>query len=148
MVPFGLIPAADQMQNHMSNPNDQNQLSRSSSMNRLEDANDDRRNGPVMNSGQQQYNGNVPTSMATNINPQLAGYQMQQSQNGVPMFNGGSNSNQQSGLDWQAMFQQQGGAHHTYSRQQMSSTPNNGQPQNAIKTEPNLEMPRQDGLHA
>ncbi|ROW09637.1 hypothetical protein VMCG_02677 [Cytospora schulzeri] len=148
MVPFGLIPAADQMQSHMSNPNDQNQLSRSSSMNRLEDANDDRRNGPVMTSGQQQYNGNVPTSMATNINPQLAGYQMQQSQNGVPMFNGGSNSNQQSGLDWQAMFQQQGGAHHTYSRQQMSSTPNNGQPQTAIKAEPNLEMPRQDGLHA
>lgn len=149
MVPFGLIPAADQMQSHMSNPNDQNQLSRSNSMNRLEDANDDRRNGPVMApSAQQQYNGNVPTSMATNINPQLAGYNMQQSQNGVPMFNGGSNSNQQSGLDWQAMFQQQGGAHHTYSRQQMSSTPNNGQPQTAIKTEPNLEMPRQDGLHA
>lgn len=147
MVPFGLIPAADQMQGHMSNPNDQSQLSRSSSMNRLEDANDDRRNGSVMNQGQQQYNGNVPTSMATNINPQLAGYQMQQSQNGVPMFNGGQNQNQQSGLDWQAMFQQ-GGAHHTYSRQQMSSTPNNGQPQNAIKAEPNLDMPRQDGLHA
>lgn len=110
MVPFGLMPAADQI-NHM---NDQNQLSRQSSMNRLEDTNgEERRNvpAPVMSASsqqQQQYNGNVPTSMSTNINPQLANYNMSQSQNGVPMFNGGSNHNQQSGLDWQTMFTQQG----------------------------------------
>jgi hypothetical protein len=39
---------------------------------------------------QQQYNGNLPTSMSTNINPQLANYNMSQNQNGVPMFNGQS----------------------------------------------------------
>lgn len=113
LVPFGLIPAADM--NHMSsNPNDQQaQLSRSSSMNRLDDGNnDDRRSvpAPVMASNQQQYNGSVPTSMPTQMAPQMAPYNMQQNQNGVPnMFNGGSNSNQQP-VDWQAMFNQQRGA--------------------------------------
>lgn len=144
MVPFGLIPAADQI-NHM---NDQNQLSRQSSMNRLEDTNgEERRNvpAPVMTASsqqQQQYNGNVPTSMSTNINPQLANYNMSQNQNGVPMFNGGSNHNQQSGLDWQTMFTQQGGAQHTYPVP-TSTFPN--RQQTAIKTEPSLDHSRHDG---
>lgn len=144
MVPFGLIPAAEQI-NHM---NDQNQLSRQSSMNRLEDTNgEERRNvpAPVMTASsqqQQQYNGNVPTSMSTNINPQLANYNMSQNQNGVPMFNGGSNHNQQSGLDWQTMFTQQGGAQHTYPVP-TSTFPN--RQQTAIKTEPSLDHSRHDG---
>lgn len=144
MVPFGLIPAADQI-NHM---NDQNQLSRQSSMNRLEDTNgEERRNvpAPVMSASsqqQQQYNGNVPTSMSTNINPQLANYNMSQNQNGVPMFNGGSNHNQQSGLDWQTMFTQQGGAQHTYPVP-TSTFPN--RQQTAVKTEPSLDHSRHDG---
>lgn len=100
MVPFGLIPA-DQL--HMSsNPNDQAQhLSRSSSNS------EERRNGPapILNpSSQQQYNG-VPTSMAQQMAPQMANYSMPQNQNGVPMFNGQANGQQQqSNLDWQAMF--------------------------------------------
>lgn len=117
MVPFGLIPA-DQM--HMSsNPNDQAQhLSRSSSNS------EERRSGPapILNpSTQQQYNG-VPTSMAQQMAPQMANYNMSQNQNGVPMFNGGSNGQQQqSGLDWQAMF----GAHHPQPACVNSSLPSN-----------------------
>lgn len=113
LVPFGLIPTGD-VHGLPSNPNDQQaQLSRSSSMNRLDDGNnDDRRSvpAPVMASNQQQYNGSVPTSMPAQMAPQMANYNMQQNQNGVPtMFNGGSNSNQQP-VDWQAMFNQQRGA--------------------------------------
>jgi hypothetical protein len=144
MVPFGLIPAADQI-NHM---NDQNQLSRQSSMNRLEETNgEERRNvpAPVMTASsqqQQQYNGNVPTSMSTNINPQLANYNMSQNQNGVPMFNGGSNHNQQSGLDWQTMFSQQGGAQYTHPVP-TSTFPN--RQQTAVKTEHSLDHSRYVG---
>lgn len=151
LVPFGLIPAADM--NHMSsNPNDQAQLSRSSSMNRLDDGNnDDRRSvpAPVMaNSNQQQYNGNVPTSMSSQMAPQLANYNMQQNQNGVPaMFNGGSNSTQQP-VDWQAMFSQQRGAQHTYSTTHSSFIPNDGQTQTIKLEHHNLPSSRQDGLSA
>lgn len=138
MVPFGLIP------NHMgSNHNDQaQQLSRSSS-------NSEERGSvpaPSMNpSNQQQYS--VPTSMATQMAPQLANYSMSQNQNGVPMFNGGSNGNQQqSGLDWQAMFSQQGGAQHTQTTYVNSTfRPNDTFTQNARH---NLQYPRQDGLPA
>lgn len=109
--PFGLIPAPDGI-NNMSN--DQAQLSRSSSMNRLEDANNqDRRSvaGSVMGAStrggsfDQTYNGNVSASMAANINPQLANYNMPPNQNGMPMF-GGQNSNQQFSGDWSQMFSQ------------------------------------------
>jgi hypothetical protein len=97
--PFGLIPASgpDGMNNIAS---DQSQLSRSSSMNRLEDANRDRRNmpGSVMG-GSQPYNGDVSNNMAPNINPQLANYTMSQSQNGMPTMFGGSNQ-----TDWSQMF--------------------------------------------
>ncbi|KAJ4414621.1 hypothetical protein N0V82_007804 [Gnomoniopsis sp. IMI 355080] len=145
MVPFGLVPAADQM--HMANPNDHQaqQLSRSSS-----NSADDRRSVPaqVMNQSNQQQYSSIPTSMAQQMAPQMANYSMSQNQNGVPMFNGGSNGQQQqqqqqqSGLDWQAMFSQQGGPHHTRS----SSV-------NAYRTDTytqtarhNLETPRRDGL--
>lgn len=105
-VPFGLIPAADQMNHHMSsNPNDHQaqQLSRSSSHH-----SEDRRSVPApMNGSAQQHYSSVPTSMAQQMAPQLANYSMSQNQNGVPMFNGGSNGQQQqSNLDWQAMFSQ------------------------------------------
>lgn len=137
LVPFGLMTGG-----HMSNPNDQaQQLSRSSS-------NSEER-GNVPAPVQQQYN-SVPTSMAQQMNPQLANYSMSQNQNGVPMFNGGSNgSQQQSGLDWQAMFssqQQQGGALHTQATYANSTFhPNDSFTQTARH---NSENPRQDGLHA
>ncbi|KAJ9131580.1 C2H2 transcription factor [Pleurostoma richardsiae] len=141
--PFGLIPAPDGM-NNMAN--DQNQLSRSSSMNRMEDANgQDRRNvaGSVMGASQP-YNGNVPNSMAANINPQLANYNMPANQNGMQMFSG-SNSNQQSGLDWSQMFSQ-GGAQDTYVNS--FPPPNIGQTQTAIKPEPNGEPARSNAVPA
>lgn len=135
MVPFGLMATG-----HMSNPNDQAQLSRSSS-------NSEER-GSVPAPVQQQYS-SVPTSMAQQMNPQLANYSMSQNQNGVPMFNGGSNGQQQqSGLDWQAMFNQQGqgGAHYTQATYANSTYhPNNTFTQTARH---NLEHPRQDGLPA
>jgi hypothetical protein len=91
--PFGLIPASDGMSNVA---NDQSQLSRSSSMNRIaDDANRDRRSmtSSVMGSGtrpssfEQTYNGGeVANNMTANINPQLANYSMPQNQNGMPMF--------------------------------------------------------------
>lgn len=146
MVPFGLVPAADQM--HMANPNDQaQQLSRSSS-----NSADDRRSVPaqVMNQSTQQQYSSIPTSMAQQMAPQMANYGMSQNQNGVPMFNGGSNGQQQqqqqqqSGLDWQAMFSQQGGTHQT-----------NPTSVNAFRTDKysqtarhNLETSRQDGFPA
>jgi len=97
MVPFGLIPA-----------NDQSQLSRASSINRVDDANRDGRSmdGSVMGgstrpgSYEQSYNGDV----SNNINPQLANYSMPPAQNGMPMF-GGANATQQSNMDWAQMFQ-------------------------------------------
>ncbi|KAL1883797.1 hypothetical protein VTK73DRAFT_8333 [Phialemonium thermophilum] len=135
MVPFGLIPASDGMNNIA---NDQSQLSRSSSMNRLDDANRDRRNMPGSVMGQpargttfeQPYNGDVPNNMSANINPQLANYNMPSAQNGMPMF-GGANSTQQSNLDWSQMFQP--GAQNTYVN---TFPPNVGQTQTAIKQEP------------
>lgn len=138
LVPFGLMPGG-----HMSsNPNDQaQQLSRSSS-------NSEER-GNVPAPVQQQYN-SVPTSMAQQMNPQLANYSMSQNQNGVPMFNGGSNGNQQqSGLDWQAMFssqQQQGGALHTQATYANSTFhPNDTFTQTARH---NSDSPRQAGIPA
>lgn len=138
LVPFGLMAGG-----HMSsNPNDQaQQLSRSSS-------NSEER-GNVPAPVQQQYN-SVPTSMAQQMNPQLANYSMSQNQNGVPMFNGGSNGNQQqSGLDWQAMFssqQQQGGALHTQATYANSTFhPNDTFTQTARH---NSDPPRQNGLPA
>lgn len=134
LVSFGLMGA------HMSsNPNDQaQQLSRSSS-------NSEER-GNVPAPVQQQYN-SVPTSMAQQMNPQLANYSMSQNQNGVPMFNAGSNGNQQqSGLDWQAMFssqQQQGGALQTQATYANSTFhPNDTFTQTARH---NSESPRQAG---
>ncbi|KAI0020567.1 hypothetical protein F4780DRAFT_770674 [Xylariomycetidae sp. FL0641] len=95
--PFGMVQIQDGMGNMA---NDQNQLSRSSSMSRMEDpANRDRRS---MTAG---YNGEVPNSMSSNINPQLANFNMPPNQNGMPMY-GASGSNQQSGLDWSQMFPQ------------------------------------------
>jgi len=97
--PFGLIPASDGMNNIA---NDQSQLSRSSSINRLDDASRDRRSmtSSVMgastrpSSFEQTYNGGE----VANINPQLANYSMPQNQNGMPMFGGSSTA------DWSQMF--------------------------------------------
>jgi len=130
--PFGMVQLQDGMGNMA---NDQNQLSRSSSMSRMDDpANRDRRNMPGG------YNGEVSNSMSSNINPQLANFNMPPNQNGMPMY-GASGSNQQSGLDWSQMFQQPG-AQPTHTYNTTFPAPNIGQNQTAIKTEPNLASER------
>ncbi|KAK4145880.1 fungal-specific transcription factor domain-containing protein [Dichotomopilus funicola] len=142
--PFGIIPASDGINNVA---NDQSQLSRSSSINRVtDDANRDRRSmtASVMGAStrpgsfEQSYNGNeVANNMTANINPQLANYSMPQNQNGMPMF-GGSNS-----ADWSTMFQ--AGAHPNY----VNSIPPNagqGQMQTVTKPEPNPGSDRAAGI--
>lgn len=99
--PFGMVPVQDGMNNM---PGDQNHLSRSNSMGRMDNGNNgDRRNmagGPVMGNSQP-YGGEVHNSMN---NQQMPSYSMPPAQNGMPMY-GGSNGNQQSGsLDWAQMF--------------------------------------------
>lgn len=119
---FGMVPMADGMQNLS---NEQSQLSRSSSISRMDD-NRDRRS---MTGGGSVYGGgDVQGSMASNINPQLANYSMPQTQNGMQMF-AGSNSNQQN-LDW-SMFQ--AGAQDTYANS--FQPPNLGQTQVGTKTD-------------
>ncbi|KAI0150447.1 fungal-specific transcription factor domain-containing protein [Xylariaceae sp. FL1272] len=134
--PFGMVQIQDGMGNMA---NDQNQLSRSSSMSRMDDnANRDRRNMPGG------YNGEVPSSMSSNINPQLANFSMPPNQNGMPLY-GASGSNQQSGLDWSQMFQQPGAQQsHTYTT--TFPSPNLNQNQTALKTEPNLAPERFNGI--
>jgi hypothetical protein len=95
--PFGMVPVQDGM-NNMGN--DQNQLSRSSSIGRVDNSNgSDRRSmpGQVMGASQPYGGNDVPGQ-------QMPTYSMPPGQNGMPMY-GGSNSNQQSGLDWSQMFQ-------------------------------------------
>jgi hypothetical protein len=142
--PFGIIPASDGMSNVA---NDQSQLSRSSSINRIaDDASRDRRSMTQSVMGQstrpgsfdQTYNGGeVANNMTANINPQLANYSMPQNQNGMPMF-GGSGS-----TDWSQMFQ--AGAHSTLVD---SITPNagQGQMQTVTKPEPNDGSARAGGI--
>ncbi|VUC23086.1 unnamed protein product [Clonostachys rosea] len=92
--PFGMVPVSDGM-NNMAN--DQNQLSRSGSISRLDNGNGaDRRTMAPMGASQP-YGSN-------DMGQQMSGYSMPPTQNGVPMY-GNSQSNQQSGLDWSQMFQ-------------------------------------------
>lgn len=128
--PFGMVQVQDGI-NNMGG--DQSQLSRSSSMGRLDNGgNADRRNmaGPVMGASQP-YGSDVSSSMS---NQQMPTYSMPPGQNGMPMY-GGSNGNQQSSMDWAQMFP--AGAH--YSQPHYSSFPNHGQMQSGIKTEPNSD---------
>ncbi|KAK3987810.1 respiration factor 2 [Cladorrhinum sp. PSN332] len=137
--PFGLIPASDGMNNI---PNDQSQLSRSSSINRIDDANRDRRSmtGSVMGAStrpgsfDQTYN----SGEVANINPQLANYSMPQNQNGMPMF-AGSNT-----ADWSQMFPS-GSHHHPPPRNVYYPNNEKGQRQTAIKPEPNRSAERAAG---
>jgi hypothetical protein len=131
--PFGMVPVQDGM-NNMGN--DQNQLSRSSSIGRVDNSNgSDRRSmpGQVMGASQPYGGNDVPGQ-------QMPTYSMPPGQNGMPMY-GGSNSNQQSGLDWSQMFQP--GAHHTYVNN--AFPPNIGQTPTAIKTEHEFVEPRPTG---
>ena len=135
--PFGMVPVQDGMNNMNS---DQNHLSRSSSIGRLDNPNgSDRRGmgGPVMGTSQPYHGSDVSSSMS---NQPMPSYNMPPGQNGMPMY-GGSNSNQQSGLDWSQMFQ--AGAHQTYLSN--SAFPNLGQTQTAIKTEPDSSELRPTG---
>lgn len=89
-VPMGFMPmpGADAMSG------DQTQLSRSGSMQRLEEAtNRDRKYE------QPSYNG----AANPNMNPQLANYPMPPGQNGMP-YAGQGHNNIQSNLDWASMF--------------------------------------------
>ena len=144
--PFGIIPASDGMTNVA---NDQSQLSRSSSINRItDDANRDRRSmtQSVMGASTRPgsfdptYNGGeVANNMTANINPQLANYSMQQNQNGLPMFGASSST------DWSQMFQ--AGAHTTFP--DSINPPNTGQ-QGQMRTvtnpEPNRGSARAGGI--
>ncbi|KAI1321995.1 hypothetical protein F5Y16DRAFT_404947 [Xylariaceae sp. FL0255] len=134
--PFGMVQIQDGMGNLA---NDQNQLSRSSSMNRMDDAaNRDRRSMPG-------YNGEVATSMSSNINPQLANFNMPPAQNGMPLYGASGSTQQSGGLDWSQMFQQPGAqSTHTYTT--TFPSPNIGQNQTATKTEPNLTPERPNGI--
>ncbi|KAI1437196.1 hypothetical protein GGR50DRAFT_119451 [Xylaria sp. CBS 124048] len=134
--PFGMVQIQDGMGNMA---NDQSQISRSSSMSRMDDAaNRDRRNMPAG------YNGEVSNSMSSNINPQLANFNLPPNQNGGLPIYGASGSNQQSGLDWSQMFQQPG-AQPTHTYNATFPSPNIGQNQTAIKTDPNLAPERSHG---
>ena len=107
--PFGMVP----VDNGMNNMGDQNHLSRSSSMNRLDNhGNQERRNIPNMAS--QPYGHDVS-------NPQMSSYPLPPGQNSMPMYPG-SNGPQQSGLDWSQMFQP--GAHPTLSKVAPYQLPN------------------------
>ncbi|KAG6029727.1 hypothetical protein E4U19_000791 [Claviceps sp. Clav32 group G5] len=121
--PFGIVPVNDGMNNM---PGDhQNHLSRSSS----HGGHQDRNNMAPSMGAPQPYGANVSNSMN---NPQMQNYNMPQGQNGMPMY-GGSNGNQQSGLDWSQMFQ--AGAHQSLNNNLFHS-PNRGQTQIAAKTGP------------
>ncbi|KHN98158.1 C2H2 transcription factor [Metarhizium album ARSEF 1941] len=119
--PFGMVPVSDGMNNMAG---DQSHLSRSSS------ANQDRNNMAPSMGAPQPYGANVSNSMN---NQQMPSYSMPPGQNGMPMY-GGSNGNQQSGLDWSQMFQ--AGAHQSLNNN-IFHPPNRGQTQIAPKTGPN-----------
>lgn len=104
--PFGMM---SQVGDQMSNlANDQNQMSRSSSLTRLDNGNaQDRRGmgGPVMGANGQpgHYNGDVNSPMNPNMGQQMPNYSMPPGQNGMQMY-GGQNPAPQNGLDWAQMF--------------------------------------------
>ncbi|PKS08911.1 hypothetical protein jhhlp_003524 [Lomentospora prolificans] len=123
--------------------NDQSQMQRSN-MSRIESNGSQDRQGmaaPVMGSApgrgyEQHYASNVAGSMA---NQPMQGYSMPPGQNGMPMYAGGSNSNQQ--VDWSQVFPT--GAQDSYAN---AFPPNIGQTQIPVKQEPNIENDRTDGV--
>lgn len=119
--PFTMVPVNDGM-NNMGG--DQNHLSRSSSHGGPQDRNN---MAPSMGAPQP-YGANVSNSMN---NQQMPSYSMPPGQNGMPIY-GGSNGNQQSGLDWSQMFQ--AGAQSLNSN--LFHPPNRGQTQIATRTDP------------
>lgn len=100
---YPMVPVPDGLPNLA---NDQGQMQRSN-MSRIENNGAQDRQGlggPVMGSApgrgyEQHYASNVAGSMA---NQQMQGYNMPPGQNGMPMYAGGSNSNQQ--VDWSQVF--------------------------------------------
>ncbi len=124
--PFGMVQIPESMGNMA---NDQNQLSRSSSMSHDNNSRDRR----TMPGG---YNGDVSSSMSSNINPQLANFNMPPNQNGMPMYGA-------SGSDWTQMFPP--GAQDTYVNTSYNH-PNSGQTPTAIKTEPNPSSEKIHGM--
>jgi len=142
--PFGLISASDGLSNIA---NEQSQLSRSSSIQRIDDSNRDRRNmtGPVMGASarggsfDQTYNGSdVSNNMGANINPQLGSYGVPQNQNGMQMFAGSGST------DWSQMFQAGASSNtvNSFPSPNIEQTPQ----EIALKQEPNSDATRAVGI--
>jgi hypothetical protein len=138
---YPMVPGPDGLPNLAS---DQGQMQRPNSVNRIDaQGGQDRQGVPqaVMTSapgrpGFEQYGNNVPGAMP---NQQMQGYSMPTNQNGMPMYPGGTNSNQQ--VDWSQVFPT--GAHDSYVN---AFPPNVGQTQIPVKQEHNVENGRADGV--
>lgn len=136
--PYPMVPVPDGLPNMSS---DQGHMQRPNSVNRIENPNAQDRQ-PVMGSNpgrpgfEQQYGNNVSGSMPSQ---QMQSYSMPPNQNGMPMYPGGSNSNQQ--VDWSQVFPT--GAQHSYAN---AFPPNIGQTQIPVKQEHNVENGRADGI--
>ncbi|KAM3563487.1 hypothetical protein MY1884_000694 [Beauveria asiatica] len=100
--PFGMVPVQDGMNGMPGDQHQQqHQLSRSSSMGRMDNpANGDRRGmAPPVMGGSQPYGGDVNPMNGQNMH----GYNVPPGQSGMPMY-GASNQPPQSSLDWAQMF--------------------------------------------
>lgn len=137
---YPMVPVPDGLPNLA---NDQGHMQRPSSVNRIENQGGQDRQ-PVMGSTpgrpgfEQQYGNNVSGSMPSQ---QMQSYSMPPNQNGMPMYPGGSNSNQQ--VDWSQVFPT--GAQHSYAAS-ASFPPNSGQTQIPVKQEHNVQKGRADGV--
>jgi hypothetical protein len=140
MVPFGMMPVSDGMGNLA---NDQNQLSRSSSLTRLDNGSQDRRSltGSVM--GASSRGGSYEQAYGGDVQSMPGGYGMAQNQNGMPMY-GGSNPSQQPGMEWTHQMFPPSGAQNPYAAN--TFTPNTGQTQIGIKRDPEAGSEATDGL--
>ncbi|KAJ2907390.1 hypothetical protein MKZ38_003247 [Zalerion maritima] len=96
---------------------------------------DPNRSSRPVGMGGSAYASDIPTTVNANVGGQMAPYGVPQNQNGMPMFTG-SNSNQQSNVDWAQMFQ--AGAQNTYVN---AFPPNVGQTQTAIKDPSHIDSP-------
>lgn len=142
---YPMVPVPDGLPNLA---NDQGHMQRPNSVNRIDNpgAQDNRPGvpGPVMGSAhgrpgfEQQYGSSVSGPMQ---GQQIQSYNMPPGQNGMPMYPGGSNSNQQ--VDWSQVFPT--GAQHSYAASS-SFPPNVGQTQIPVKHEHNAESGRADGV--
>ena len=138
---YPMVPVPDGLPNLA---NDQSHMQRPNSVNRIDNQGPQDRQ-PVMGSApgrpgfEQQYGSSVSGSMPPQ---QMQSYSMPPTQNGMPMYQGGSNTNQQ--VDWSQVFPT--GAQHSYAAN--AFPPNNGQTQipATVKREHNVENGQADGV--